>query len=1111
MKKNGCVVPYGTAASIIKCLLIMKMTILLICIFSLQSFAGNSYGQEKITLHLENATLKKVFKAIERQTTFRFVYNDDILSPGQKVSISVLEVPLDDVMKKLLDKTTLDFKIVGSNLVVIAVGLHAAREKNIAPAFAIRGKINNEEGKPMANVSIVEKGTTNGTTTKEDGSFTLDVANGNIILLVSYVGFKSQEINVKGRNSIDITLQEEKNAMDEVVVVGYGTQRRKDVTGSVSSVPKSRLSQLPVTNLFHAIEGSVAGVGVVQNSAVPGRTATVQVRGLNSITANSSPLLVVDGIPLSQDASINDINSNDVASMEILKDASAVAIYGVRGSNGVILITTKRGGSAKSVIRYSAYAGSEDLAHILEPASPQAYLQKWVDYKKQQNLSDTSILPNLFERNNYYAGNKPVDWINEVMQSGVIQDHNLSISGGSKDAKFYISGEYMKEKGPIKGYQYNRASLRSNLDINVTDYLSVGTSLFYTANNYDGGRSNFYLAAAMSPYAQLYNANGGYEIFPMSPEILYTNPLLGLNTDRVSRSNNLNGNAYLELKPVKGLKYRLNAGYSYIPSRSGNYSGRNANSPLGTASVSSSESKYWIVENILSYTKDWKKHHFDFTGLYSAQQKEYIANATNATGFINDQLSFNNLGAGATVSAGGIFDNFTGSYRDVKKNASQMGRINYSYNSRYLLTLTARRDGSSVFGANTTKYGVFPSIGLGWNISSENFMRDLLFVNSLKLRGSYGKTGNEAIGINKTTTTDATVRFPFNGISTIGVLASNLGNANLHWEETKGSNIGMDFSLFTNRVSGSIDAYKTKTDGILLNRNIPIITGYSSIIDNLGKIQNKGIELTLNTVNVKTGSFTWETSINYTSYRNKIISLYGNRDSTGREISDLGNRWFIGQPVRVIFDYQMQGVWQEGEDASRSDPAAKPGSLKFADIDGNGKIDANDRIVLGSPLPKWTGGFTNTFHYKNILHLNVFIQTVRGALRNNVNQVYADEAGRMNVPGEIGYWTPENKSNTRPGLSGTSVNNVRGYGYPQDAGYTRIKDITLSYTMPQSLLDKVKLAGLTLYVSGRNLYTFTNWVGWDPEFDYSFRGSGDWTNNYPQVRSVVAGLNLTLR
>jgi TonB-linked SusC/RagA family outer membrane protein len=702
--------------------------------------------------------------------------------------------------------------------------------------------------------------------------------------------------------------------------------------------------------------------------------------------------------------------------------------------------------------------------------------------------------------------------MDEVTQTGIIQDHNLSVSGGTKDVKYYISGEYLKEKGAVRGYQYHRSSIRSNLDINITDYLTVGTSLFLASNNYDGGRSNFYLAAAMSPYGTLYNATGNYEIYPMYPELLYANPFLGLYEERVDRSLNLNGNVYADIKLgfVKGLKFRINAGYSYIPTRRSTYTGRNANNTIGSASAFNAESKNWIIENILSFTRDWNNHHIDFTGLYSAQEKDYFANAVNATGFINDQLSFYNLGAGATVSAGNIFGSNNGSFRDVKNNLSQMGRINYSYDGRYLLTLTARRDGASVFGSNTTKYGVFPSFAVGWNISNENFMSPVAFVNNLKLRASYGKTGNEAIPINGTATTAGSNRFPFNGVSTIGVLASNLGNADLHWETTTGLNVGLDFSLLDNRVSGTIDAYKTRTEDLLLRRQIPIITGYANILDNLGKTENTGIEITLNTTNVRSGDFTWETSINFSSYKNKIVSLYGNLDSVGNEISDITNRWFIGEPRNVIYDYKMVGVWQEGEDASKWDPAAKPGSLKFADINGDQKIDGNDRIILGSPLPKWTGGITNTFHYKNF-HLNIFIQTFQGALRNNVNQVFADEAGRMNIPKEIGYWTPENKSQTRPGLSATAITNVRGYQYPSDGSYTRIKDVTLSYTMPQTILDKISLGGLTLYASGRNLYTFTDWVGWDPEFDYSFRGSGDWTNNYPLIRSIVFGANVTLR
>lgn len=954
----------------------------------------------------------------------------------------------------------------------------------------------------LPNVSVQVKGSGTGTKTSEDGRFSIS-APADATIVFSMVGYASREVHLNSRTYIEVILLPSEVQMSEVIVVGYGTQKRSDVTGSVASVPKERFTQLPVTNVMQAIQGAVAGVNVSVNSTVPGRTANVQVRGVNSIGANNSPLIVVDGIPLAPDASTNDINAADIASMEILKDASAVAIYGVRGSNGVILITTKRGNTGKPVISYNAYTGFEKIINTLNPGSPERYIQKWADFRQQNNLSDTSILPNLYERNNFYAG-KTTDWVDVVTQTGTLTDHNLSISGGTKDAKYYISGEYLKQKGAVKGYQYQRINLRSNLDVNVTDYLTVGTSLFFNNNNSDGGRANFYLATNMSPYAQLYDDNGRYTIYPMFPELLYLNPMLGLTADRLDRGQNLTGSGYAELKPgfLKGLKYRLNASYSYVTRRTGEYDGRSVNNQLGTGAVSNSESKYWIIENILSYTKDWNNHHVDFTGLYSSQAKDYFSSNARATGFINDELSYYNLGAGATQS--------NGSFYDRKTNLSQMGRINYSFDNRYLLTLTARRDGASVFGANTTKYGVFPSVALGWNIHNETFMRNAMLLNSLKLRASYGKTGNEAISINGTATTAGTNRFPFNGVSTIGVLASNLGNANLHWEETKGANLGLDFALMKNRISGTIDVFRTTTDDILLRRNIPIITGYGNILDNLGKTKNTGIELSLNTVNIASKNFKWETSLNFASYKNTIISLYGNYDSLGNEISDIGQGLFIGKSRYVIYDYILDGVWQEGEDPSSVDPTAKPGHLKFRDVNGDKKIDANDRTVLGSRLPKWTGGLTNTFHYKNF-HLNIFIQTSQGALRNNVNLTFADEAGRINIPKEIDYWTSSNPINDRPSLSALAVSANRGYGYPKDASYTRIKDVTLSYTMPRSVLDKVRLAGVTLYASGRNLYTFTNWQGWDPENDFTFRGSGDWVNNYPPVRSIVFGANITLR
>ena len=1109
MKKNGCRA-FSCLTPVIKCLLLMKMTVLLICFFSLQSIAHVGFAQEKVTLKLANASLRTAFKIIERQTYFRFVYNEEILPAEQKININVQSEPVGNVMKQLLNKTSLTFKIVGNDLIVISTEQKIAGEDRTPLAFEVTGRVTDTRNTPLPNVTVQEKGTSNGTSTKEHGNFSMNVTSENAILTISSVGFLDQEIPVKGRHSIDIVMQENVADLNQVIVVGYGTQKKSDVTGSVVSVPKARLSELPVTNVYQAMQGSVAGLNVTQNSSIPGSGATVTIRGINSVNANRMPFIVVDGIPFSTTGgNINDINSNDIASIEVLKDASAVAIYGTRGANGVILITTKRGMSGKPVIRYSGYTGLENLAHVLKPNSPEGYVKKYADWWKQVNLTQTqtNVLPNAYEIANYNAGNT-VDWIKEVSQQGIIQDHNVSVSGGTKDVKYYLSGEYLNQKGVVKGYQYRRLSIRSNLDINLTDFLTVGTSLFFANNNYDGGRTNFYLGAIMSPYGTLRKANGDYEIYPMNPELLYTNPLLGLYNDRISRGNNLNGNFYVEIKPaiVPGLKYRANVAYSYLPGRNALYVGRKSNDQLGTATVGSSENKNWLFENILTYTKDFQKHHIDFTGLYSAQRNDFSGASTVGTGFVNDELSYNNLSAAATLSAGYVAylngANVYGSYQNKSTLISQMGRINYNYDSRYLLTVTARRDGYSAFGANTDKYGLFPSFALGWNISNEDFLKTVAFVNNLKLRLSYGKSGNQAIDPNGTSATDASVRFPYNGVSTIGVVStSTMGNKNLTWETTTGFNAGIDFSVLDSRITGTIEFYDTKTTDILLKRNLPAATGYSTVWDNLGKLSNKGIEVTLNTINVKTGDFKWETMINFSRNRNKIIDLYGDKKD------DLGNKWFIGQPLFVIYDYKMQGVWQTGEDASSQDPGVKPGDLKFEDKDGSKTITADDKQILGSTLPKWIGGITNTFHYKN-WHLNIFIQTFQGATKNNVNLTFADEAGRMNTPKEIGYWTEDNKSNSRPSLRYT---NTRGYGYASDNSYTRIKDATLSFTTPQKLLNNTGLGSLTFYVSGRNLYTFTNWVGWDPENDFTFRGNNGWESNYPLVRSFIFGVNVGLR
>ncbi|MBO9566721.1 MAG: TonB-dependent receptor [Niastella sp.] len=960
-----------------------------------------------------------------------------------------------------------------------------------------RGTVTNESGEALNKVSVTIKGTSKGAVTDSSGRFEIAATPGNM-LVFSRVGHASFEVRTSStQTDIAVKLTRTGGDLDQVIVVGYGTQKKSDITGSVTSVPKDRLSKIPVTNVLQAVEGSVAGWNLSQTSAAPGSSANQQVRGINSINASTTPLIILDGVPFA--GLTNDISPATIESVEVLKDASATAIYGTRGSSGVILITTKRGATGKPTIAYNAFAGPEFRAHTLRPMNADEYKLKNVVWNRQMGRVNPNpvndSVPNAFEVTNLLAG-KTVDWMDEVSRQGFLHSHNLSISGGSREVKYYLNGEYTKDNGLLKGYQYTRVSLRSNLNATLTDWLALGTSLFYTNNNTDGGKVNLTLAGQMSPYGQLYNPDGTYAIWPMYGNTLYTNPLLGLYQASINRGNNLTGTGYVDVTPkfLKGLKYRLNGNYTYLPSRNASYSGRNMNDNLGTANVNSAETISWIVENILSYTKDFGDHHIDVTALYSAQRNRSFSSNITARGFVNDGLNYNNTSAATTQT--------TSTNSSSYSIASQMGRLNYSFAGKYLLTATVRRDGYSGFGGQTDKYGTFPSVALGWNISQEKFMDDIAFVNSLKLRVSYGTTGNSAINPYQTQTSQNIVQYTYNNVTATGLTASNLGNASLKWESTTAQNIGLDFSLLKNRINGTIEVYKTETKDLLLSRQLPIMTGYGSVLANIGKLENRGLDITLNSVNVQTGKFMWQTAVVFSTYKNKLTQLYGDGKN------DLGNGWFIGKSLGAIYTYRLLGVWQEGEDPSGSDPTAKSGFLKFADLDGSKTINASgDREIVGYTNPKWTGGITNTFTYGNF-SLRVFIQTFQGAMRNNAIYNNADQSGAINIPAEVGYWTKENKNNSRPSLSYT---NPLNYAYPSVASYTRLKDVTLNYVVPAAFAGKYGFSAASFYISGRNIKTWTPWLGWDPETNFQSLPAGTNYNNYPQVSSYVLGVNLTLK
>jgi len=1075
-------------------------------------------GYSQITLSETNVPLQKVFQEIQQQSGYDFVSTYETLQEAGNITVKVRNVSLQKALEECFKGKPLIYVIIGKTVVVRT---EEKTEYNASttistmaltpPPVEIHGRVVNQNGVPLQNVSVLISGTKTGTTTDKDGRFTLTVSNNkNIVLEISSVGYRTKNVNVGGQTDINIILELEVTGLSDVVVVGYGTQKKADVTGAITTISPDEFKSIPSTDVAQALEGKVAGLNITQSNAIPGVSPSILIRGQNSISANTSPLVVLDGVPYSGD--VNNINPNDIAVISVLKGPSATAIYGTRGSNGVILVTTKKGKRGKASISYNGYAGTGTYSHELKPSSPQQYLQKYKWYQLETNVPQNQLspVPNAPGGNEYlnYEAGKTVNWLKEVSQPAYITDNNLSISGASDNVSYYISGEFLKQRGIVKGYNFGRNNIRANIDAKLTEYLKVGTDLSYDAQNYDGGQADLLMAEEMSPYGTLYNGDGTYAEYPDNPELLYTNPLLPLYLDRISRYKRLDGLGYAILTPsniaggldfLKGLEYRLNASYSYDPSQNYTYQGRAAGSTQnGNANLDDETDANWLIENILSYQRDFGVNHIDFTGLYSAQKFNTFTFRGAANGFINDLLSYNNLAAGATQSASSNATSYT--------LLSQMARINYSYKNTYLLTLTARRDGYSAFGDSTSKYGLFPSIGVGWNIANEKFMENLKAINNFKLRASYGKTGNQAILPNQTTTTDATVLYPFNGLSTIGTVPSVLGNTNLHWETSTTLDIGTDFSLLDRRLSGTIDFYHNDTKGLLLKRQLPTITGYSNVWANLGETTNQGIEISLNSMNIKTRNFRWESGVVFATNRNRIVDLYGNKQS------DLGNRWFIGHPINVIYDYKKTGIWQTSDSAQSATFNAKPGDIKFADLSGpNGKpdgvINASDMSILGSPDPKWTGGLTNIFYYKNF-NLRIFVQTVQGVLQSNNQLNWIDLAGRRNIPAGLTYWTPENKNNSSPALSYT---NTFGYGFPQNASFTRLKDVTLTYSLPASMLSKTGLSELSVYLSGTNLYTWTPWFGWDPEATYLPRGSTGASTNFPQERSIVLGVNITLR
>ncbi|MBC8035532.1 MAG: SusC/RagA family TonB-linked outer membrane protein, partial [Chitinophagaceae bacterium] len=860
---------------------------------------------------------------------------------------------------------------------------------------------------------------------------------------------------------------------------------------------------LPNTNLAQALRGRVAGVQFTDTGR-PGQGGTIRVRGTRSLTGGNNPLYIVDGIQFN--GSLAEINPNDIESMEILKDASAAAIYGSRAANGVILITSRKGKSDKPTIRVNTYYGISGRSFKMKLLSSERYLQALLDYRKLAGLpSDPTQIDKYLqpsEAENYRNG-RTIDALDAITQDASISSYDLSVSGRSTNTSYYLSGSLANEKGLIFDDNAKRISLRANIETKIASWLSVGMSSTYVKRDLSGREADIFNAYLTSPYGSLFLNDGAPTRYPVPEETLAVNPLrLSILTNNEEIYHNLFTNFYgiVNIPGISGLNYRVNFSPNYRWQHNYNFTrqDRNVNFNNTAASKFNQENYDWVLENILTYKKRINSNNaFDVTLLYGENHTSFENTLASGAPLSNATLGWNALNLGEIQT-------ITSSAQETD-GISSMVRLNYEWMSKYLFTFTMRRDGSSVFAENN-KYATFPSAAVAWVLSDETFLKKSAVINSLKLRASYGSVGNQAIAPYQSLSLSGTNQYVYGdaGTTSTGVFPTSIANPNLKWETTTSANLALDFELFDSRISGSAEVYKAETENLIVRRSLPVMTGYNSILTNLGATENTGLEVSLNTVNVRSRNWEWNSSFIFTTSKSKITRLYGSDvNGDGKEDDDLSNRWFIGQPISVAYDYVQDGIYQEGD---QFPTGYKAGFVRLKDINDDKAINASDRQVIGQLDPKYVWSVNNNVRYRNF-SLSVFVNAMMGWI-NSFNQLdFTGSSLGGNYPGravnmlDAGWWTAENKSTTRPSLVYT---NPLLHGYYISRDFVRIQDVSLSYEFPAKVLERIKLKSLRLYISGKNLYTFTDWIGPDPESGYNSQ-----PNYFPTARSVTAGLNVS--
>lgn len=1116
---------------------IMRFTfnqIIIISLFSCMAYGHNAKGQEvllkRVSLKTESLEMKTVLRLIEKQADVKFVYSANIIRAYQKVSVDVYSGKLEKVLDELLTPLSISYEIFDNRILLKKKAVESTvitNLKTLTTQKALKSTIEQTvkgivtdvaTGEGLPNASIVVKGTTKGTITDINGSFSITVPDDKSILIFSYVGYETKEVLVGRQTIINVSLKEGKS-LSEVIVVGYGTQLKSDVTGAVSKIDMEKATAIPTTNIAEMLRGQAAGVQITLGSARPGGSSNILIRGRRSISGGNDPLVVLDGFPIDN---INDINPDDIASVEVLKDAAAQAIYGARAANGVILVTTKRGKAGKMAIGFHSYYTTQKLTKNFDLFSPEEYAQYKREAFRSINPGGISYSPDTVvfggtskaaEYINYKAGNF-ADWESTLLRPALTNSNTVSISGGNENTKIFASANYFTQTGLIPNSDYSRGAFRLNLNQKITDKLNIEANLNLASDKQQKESSSLDFIT-ISPFTGPYDVDGNlvFRLAGANSSSSTINPLWNIrearNDVKTSYYNiNVAGNYIFN----KNFSYKLNTLYSRKFGDEGTYRTRlhsEAIAANGSATLTNNIWEEYLIENIVNYNgKINDNNKIDMTLVQSVNQKDFSNTFISGTNFSNDILGYDGISNAL---------NFKSTRSENRRRlVGYLGRVRYNLMDKYLLTVTARQDGASVF-AESKKWGFFPAVAFAWKMQNESFLKNVKGIDELKYRISYGSVGNQALAPYQTLGLVGTNPYIFGGILQGGnIPGSSLPNPNLSWETSTTFNTGLDFGLFGNRVVGSVEYYKTHTTDLLTNIPLGGTSGFSSTITNGGETQNSGVEVLLTGNIIRNQDFRWSVTGTFTKNRNKLIKS-GLVDELGNPRDDVSSGRYIGKGLNYIFDKQFDGIFQTNEEALASPqgstkggtlPAYQAASTLFAgavrvkDINGDGYIDINDNVFINAD-PKFYGSISTTFSYKGF-ELLADLYTVQGVTKYNpyfgqFNEGGYNTAARNGIKRD--YWTPENPSNTYPRPNtNTKANNVEIIGIA-NASYIRLRTLSLSYNLPTSLLTKARINNLRVYITANNPITITKYKSYSPENN---------PNEFPDTKGFTFGLNVGL-